>query len=555
METPPETSISTPEVDFNEITLLEVVGRGSFGVVKKALWKGTVVAVKQIITEQEIASFLTEVKQLSRLNHPNIVKLHCASTKKPVCLVMEFADGGSLHEALHMSPEFEYSLIHAINWCLQCASGVAYLHSLKPKPIVHRDLKTPNLLLFNEGTVVKICDLGTACDIATNMTSNRGTVAWMAPEVFESRNYTEKCDVYSWGVILWQVLSRQIPYENMTSYQIMWAVHVGQRPPLLKNCPKPIELLITRCWDKDPKMRPSIAEVVDKMQLILEIFDEDQRKPTPLRMIRNGLSFICKENRLNSFTLETLTNCQSDAYSYLTDYSGHQTNIPHLISTEPPLLNLVTNSKLYSGRNVENSLPLFNNYQVMHYSSTRQSVQNSYKQIQVRGHKRSGSDSGSNLNVPCDNLNMTKTKSVNNIDDTNYSESLSKNSTDSDISLENENAFMLFEPEIRPVPPDITSEESVKIFEEHRRMCNSYLEKHVEMHLLLERKKKAESTSLALQTHVSYYDELERLTSEKEELIKFKNNLKQQLALIRGRKKIERTEKPNDWVFVEKSYK
>ncbi|RWS02415.1 Mitogen-activated protein kinase kinase kinase 7-like protein [Dinothrombium tinctorium] len=534
IETNTEPSVSTLELDCGVITLLEVVGSGTFGVVKKALWKGAVVAVKQIITEQEIASFLTEVKQLSRLNHPNIVKLHFASTKKPVCLVMEFADNGSLHDALHMSPEFEYSLIHAINWCLQCASGVAYLHSQKPKPIVHRDLKTPNLLLFNEGTVVKICDLGTACDIATQMTSNRGTIAWMAPEVFESRKYTEKCDVYSWGVILWQVLSRQIPYNNMSYCQIMWAVHKGQRPPLLKNCPKPIESLITRCWHQDPETRLSIAEVVEKMQLILEIIDKEQRKPTPIRMIRN----------------QTLTNYESEMYSYLTDCYGRETNIPQLTSTEPPLLNLITNSKLDNGlQNVKNSLPLFNKYQAMCNSSTGQSAKNSNKPLQGLGHKRSRSDDAHSSNVLCDNSNLTKTKSLNNFAE--IAESVSKNlSTDSDKNL----SFMLFQPQIRPNAPDVTSVESIKIFEEHRHLCNSYLEKHVEMYLLLERKKKAESTDLqTLQAHVSYFDEFKRLANEKEKLIKLKNDLKQQLALIRDIKTVEFTEKSNDWVFVEKA--
>lgn len=98
------------------------------------------------------------------------------------------------------------------------------------------------------GQTLKICDFGTACDLNTYMTNNKGSAAWMAPEVFEGSRYTEKCDVFSWGVILWEILSRKKPFDEIggSAYRIMWAVHVGQRPPLIENCPKPIEDLMIR---------------------------------------------------------------------------------------------------------------------------------------------------------------------------------------------------------------------------------------------------------------------------------------------------------------------
>uniref|UniRef100_A0A8C4GZI6 Mitogen-activated protein kinase kinase kinase 7 n=1 Tax=Dicentrarchus labrax TaxID=13489 RepID=A0A8C4GZI6_DICLA len=238
------------------------VGRGTFGVVFKAVWKGKDVAIKTIESENERNAFLVELRQLSRVNHPNIVKLY-GSCDNPVCLVMEYAECGSLYNLLHSAdPQPHYTASHAMSWCLQCAQGVAYLHSMKPKALIHRDLKPPNLLLVARGTVLKICDFGTACDIQTYMTNNKGSAAWMAPEVFEGSNYSEKCDVFSWGIILWEVITRKKPFDEIggSAFCIMWAVHRGTRPPLIKDLPEPIETLMTRCWDKEPSQRPSMEE-------------------------------------------------------------------------------------------------------------------------------------------------------------------------------------------------------------------------------------------------------------------------------------------------------
>lgn len=132
---------------------------------------------------------------------------------------MEYAEGGSLYNVLHgetpNGARAEYTAAHAISWALQTAKGVAYLHAMTPKPVIHRDLKPPNLLLVDGGRVLKICDFGTACERQTHMTNAKGSAAWMAPEVFEGCEYTEKCDVFSWGVILWEVLTRMKPFDDV----------------------------------------------------------------------------------------------------------------------------------------------------------------------------------------------------------------------------------------------------------------------------------------------------------------------------------------------------
>lgn len=250
-----------------------MVGRGSFGTVYKAKWQDMFVAVKLIEQESERNAFAREVRQLSRVSHPNIIALYGACTKKPhVCLVMEFAEDGSLYNVLHCRPKPRYTMAHAMSWALQTAEGVAYLHNMDPI-MIHRDLKPPNLLLKNGGTLLKICDFGTVADKATYMTNNRGSAAWMAPEVFESSKYSEKCDVFSFGIILWEVLAREQPFKDIeVSFGILWNIHKGNRPPLIDGCPKPIEDLMTSCWSKSAAERPDMDYVVEVMAELCKLF-------------------------------------------------------------------------------------------------------------------------------------------------------------------------------------------------------------------------------------------------------------------------------------------
>lgn len=163
-------------------------------------------AVKEFFASAEKKDIEKEVKQLSRVKHPNIIALHgISSFQQATYLIMEYAEGGSLYNFLHGKVKPAYTLSHAISWALQCAEvcqlpieckiillidrfclqGVAHLHGMSPKPLIHRDLKPLNLLLTNKGRNLKICDFGTVADKSTMMTNNRGSAAWMAPEVSE----------------------------------------------------------------------------------------------------------------------------------------------------------------------------------------------------------------------------------------------------------------------------------------------------------------------------------------------------------------------------------
>ena len=290
-----QNSLSLEEIRFEEIERGVLLGKGSFGTVFRAVWRHPElgpreVAIKYFETEVEKAEFNTERKQLARVSHPNIIQMFGVCQQPFVLLVMEFAECGSLYKILHQSkPAPEYNAGHAVSWCLQCAKGVDYLHNLKPKPLIHRDLKSPNLLLVNHGLTLKICDFGTACDKSTIMTNNKGSAAWMAPEVFEGSTYSEKCDVFSWGIILWEVLARRLPFEEIggNDLRVLWAIHTDQRPPMIKGCPPPLENLMTKCWDKDIGIRPSMTEVVTEMSFLSQFFPGSQE---PIRFLESGKS-------------------------------------------------------------------------------------------------------------------------------------------------------------------------------------------------------------------------------------------------------------------------
>jgi mitogen-activated protein kinase kinase kinase 7 len=132
------------------------------------------------------------------------------------------------------------------------------------------------------GTLLKICDFGCACNVKTMMTVNKGSVCWISPEVISNENYNEKCDCYSYAVILFEILSRQKPYFHLphaNSNQIMFNVVLGKfRPKRIKNCPIVLDLLLERGLDGDPKKRPS-------MQMILNIMEKlnTQINKTPVR--------------------------------------------------------------------------------------------------------------------------------------------------------------------------------------------------------------------------------------------------------------------------------
>ena len=158
------------------------------------------------------------------------------------------------------SPDLED--IERLNLALEVAQGINYLHSFKP-PILHRDLKSLNILL-DKNYIVKIADFGWARLRNNHMTKKRGTFQWMAPEVISKDNYTEKADVYSFGIILWEFWSKDPPYKGISAKEVAVKVknNPKYRPTIPSDVPEEIAELMKFCWDADPEKRPTFLEII-----------------------------------------------------------------------------------------------------------------------------------------------------------------------------------------------------------------------------------------------------------------------------------------------------
>lgn len=271
------------KIPYTDFELGAFLGRGSFGVVFHAKWNGINVAVKSVGSRSG-RGVPKEVVLLSKVQHPNIIDFYGYSeSNSHIFLVMEYADCGSLYDIIHRyHPQYgavEYSPAHVLNWSLQCAEAMDYLHTRRPK-IIHRDLKPSNVLLSRDCEVVKICDFGEARTIQTEMTAGSGTPLWMAPEVINGTNYTEKCDVYSFGIVLWEMIYRKKPFHDLEveGQGIFLAVYKGLRPTPLDDIPWSLRNLITSCWDEYPKDRPSFGELIKFLRLAFNFVHEGDER-------------------------------------------------------------------------------------------------------------------------------------------------------------------------------------------------------------------------------------------------------------------------------------
>ncbi|KAK4432529.1 Serine/threonine-protein kinase CTR1 [Sesamum alatum] len=265
------------KIPWSDLVLKETIGAGSFGTVHRAEWNGCDVAVK-ILMEQEFHAeqfkeFLREVAIMKRLRHPNIVLLMGAVMEPPkLSIVTEYLSRGSLYRLLHKPGASEaLDERRRLSMAYDVAKGMNYLHKHNP-PIVHRDLKSPNLLVDRKYTV-KVADFGLSRLKANTFLSSKsaaGTPEWMAPEVLRDEPSNEKSDVYSFGVILWELATLQQPWGSLNPAQVVAAVGFkGKRLEIPRDMNPQVAAIIESCWANEPWKRPSFSSIMESLRPLI----------------------------------------------------------------------------------------------------------------------------------------------------------------------------------------------------------------------------------------------------------------------------------------------
>eukprot|EP01087_Luapelamoeba_hula_P020947 TRINITY_DN7230_c0_g1_i2.p1 TRINITY_DN7230_c0_g1~~TRINITY_DN7230_c0_g1_i2.p1 ORF type:complete len:1005 (-),score=128.15 TRINITY_DN7230_c0_g1_i2:404-3418(-) len=254
------------------------LGTGSFGTVFKAQLHGKDVAVKKLSTqkfdEKTLDEFRKEVAIMSTLRHPNVLLFMGACTQPGnLLIVTELMPRGSVYDLLRDS-KVTLSFKRKMLIAKDAALGVNWLHRSKPQ-FLHLDLKAANLLVDKNWTV-KVADFGLSVvkkEAAATKEKHGpiGTPLWMAPEVLMNKEYDEKADVYSFGIVLWEILTGQDPWQDIESLvDLVEAVCLEhRRPPLPRDIPIPLRDLINQCWHPTTESRPPFEALVPRFDAIV----------------------------------------------------------------------------------------------------------------------------------------------------------------------------------------------------------------------------------------------------------------------------------------------
>ena len=268
------------EIGQHEIQTYEILGKGSFGVVKKAKWRGTPIAVKQldecVIDDHGLDEFVRDLFSLAKFHHPNIVQLIGACTaQKPYTICMEFMPY-SLQDKIHDLEMYEKKSV-----AIDIARGLAYLHNRKPHFAIHRDLKPSNVLL-TQSLKAKLADFGISLlhidKLNTyNMTGETGTYRYMAPEVLKHEKYNYKVDIWSFGMVMYHIFEEKPPYID-SEFQDMILKIANYKLPIFYNCHRNVEQLIRSCLVCS-EQRLEALQLIETLEQLKLVY-----KPPPKRI-------------------------------------------------------------------------------------------------------------------------------------------------------------------------------------------------------------------------------------------------------------------------------
>ena len=250
-------------------------------------------AIKQIdlytISNENISSIEGEINLLKNLDHPNIVKyIECIRTKSHINLILEYVENGSLHQMVKQSGKMGEHLVFI--FVKQILEGLAYLHN---QGIIHRDIKGANLLLTKNG-IVKLADFGySILNDKNKVNSIVGTACFMAPEVIEQKgNISPKCDIWSLGCTIIQLLTTKPPYYEFEPMAAMFRIVTDDCPPIPTGISDFLKDFLLKCFTKEPLKRPNAKDLLNhpwittpNKKLVKKFINENNNSNIPISLI------------------------------------------------------------------------------------------------------------------------------------------------------------------------------------------------------------------------------------------------------------------------------
>ncbi|KAJ8898888.1 hypothetical protein K2173_008197 [Erythroxylum novogranatense] len=232
--------------------------------------------------------FIREVNMMSRVKHENLVKFIGACKDPLMVIVTELLPGMSLRKYLVSIRPRQLESRVALSYALDIARAMDCLHA---NGIIHRDLKPDNLLLTANQKSVKLADFGLAREesVTEMMTAETGTYRWMAPELYstvtlrqgEKKHYNNKVDVYSFGIVLWELVTNRMPFEGMSNLQAAYAAAFKQeRPSIPEDISPDLAFIIQSCWVEDPNLRPSFGQIIRMLNACLFMLSPPSPSPS-----------------------------------------------------------------------------------------------------------------------------------------------------------------------------------------------------------------------------------------------------------------------------------
>ncbi|KAH8307764.1 hypothetical protein KR044_012910 [Drosophila immigrans] len=250
----------------SELQLRESIGKGEFGDVMLGILRNEKVAVKMLKDEGAVQKFLAEASVMTTLEHENLVKfIGLVFTSKHLYLVTEYMSKGSLVDYLRSRGRQHITKKDQINFAFDTASGMEYLEA---KKVVHRDLAARNVLI-SEDCVAKVSDFGLAREECYNLDVGKLPIKWTAPEALKNGRFSNKSDMWSYGILLWEIYSfGRVPYPRIPLADVVKHVEVGYKMEAPEGCPSEIYEMMRQAWELNPAKRPTFAELKVKLQLL-----------------------------------------------------------------------------------------------------------------------------------------------------------------------------------------------------------------------------------------------------------------------------------------------